>query len=146
MTEMPQDDPVVAYKHLLRDIVDRRPSGTRRKLAQAFGTHPSFISQLTNPALKVPLPAQHIPTLFGVCHCTKEEREQFLLLYRRAHPAQSTSISELAAGERNVIKIVVPQFADPQTGAEVEAAIREFAERIIRLASGRGRSKSGEPK
>ena len=42
-------------------LVARRPSGTRQKMAAATGTHPSFISQITNPGLRVPLPAQHMP-------------------------------------------------------------------------------------
>ncbi|GIL02192.1 MAG: hypothetical protein BroJett030_20910 [Alphaproteobacteria bacterium] len=139
-------DPLVAYKAFLRQAVERRPSGIRQKLAAAFGTHPSFISQITNPALKVPLPAQHIPTLFQVCHFTPEEQQRFLDLYKQAHPAQAGSIEELAEGERNVIKIVLPNFEDAALRREVEVLIREFADRVIGVAkhawrNGRGRTK-----
>ncbi|MCW2309273.1 hypothetical protein [Rhodobium gokarnense] len=129
-------DPLIAYKTFLRDAIETRPSGTRRKLAMAFGTHPSFISQITNPALKVPLPAQHIPTLFQVCHLTPEEQDAFLDLYKRAHPAQATSIEELAENEKNVVKILLPQFDDPAVRADVIQAIRDFADNVIRLADG----------
>ncbi|MBB4305347.1 hypothetical protein GGD81_004422 [Rhodobium orientis] len=129
-------DPLVAYKTFLSAAVEKRPSGTRRKLAMAFGTHPSFISQITNPALKVPLPAQHIPTLFQVCHFTPEEQDAFLDLYKRAHPAQAASIEELAENEKNVVKILLPQFDDPAVKADVIQAIRDFAENVIRLADG----------
>jgi hypothetical protein len=139
-------DPLVAYKAFLREVVEKRPSGIRQKLASAFGTHPSFISQITNPALKVPLPAQHIPTLFQVCHFTPEERQRFFELYRQAHPSQAGSIEELAEGERNVVKIVLPAFEDPALKAEVEMLIREFAERLIGLATNASRRKKGGSK
>jgi len=128
-------DPVAAYKTLLRQMIERRPSGTKRKLAAAFGTHPSFISQITNPALRVPLPAQHIPALFRVCHFSAEEQESFLDLYATAHPSQSVAIDELAASERDVLRIPIPAFDRPETRAEVEALIREFADRVIALTS-----------
>jgi hypothetical protein len=127
------EDPVAAYKTLLRELVARRPSGTRQKIAAATGTHPSFISQLTNPALRVPLPAQHIPTVFKVCHFSAEERAAFLRLYARAHPSQSSAMDELAAIDRDVVRIAVPDFGDPRLRREVETLIREFAERVVAL-------------
>lgn len=130
------NDPLVAYKTLLRQFIDRRPSGTRQRIAQAFGTHKSFVSQVTNPAYRVPLPAQHIPTLFRVCHFSDEEQRTFLDHYARAHPAQSSAIDELAGIERDVIRIPLPDFGDPETGRKVEQTIRDFAERVIELARG----------
>jgi hypothetical protein len=127
------EDPVAAYKTLLRELVARRPSGTRQKIAAATGTHPSFISQLTNPALRVPLPAQHIPTVFKVCHFSAEERAALLRLYARAHPSQSAAMDELAAIDRDVVRIAVPDFGDPRLRREVETLIREFAERVVAL-------------
>lgn len=127
-------DPVAAYKTLLRQLIDRRPSGTRQRIAEAFGTHKSFVSQVTNPAYRVPLPAQHIPTLFRVCHFSEEEQRAFLEIYARAHPAQSSAIDELAGIERDVIRIPLPDFGDPEIGREVEELIRDFAERVIELA------------
>ena len=126
-------DPVAAYKTLLRELIDRRPSGTRQRIAQAFGTHKSFVSQITNPAYRVPLPAQHIPALFRVCHFSDDEQRAFLDHYARAHPAQSNTIEELAGIERDVIRIPLPDFGDPETGREVEQTIRDFAERVIEL-------------
>ena len=58
-------DPVATYKEFLREIVNRRPSGIRRKLAAAFCTHPSFISQVTNPGLRVPFPRTTLRNCFG---------------------------------------------------------------------------------
>lgn len=127
-------DPVAAYKALLRHFLDRRPSGTRQKLAEAFGTHKSFISQVTNPAYKVPLPAQHIPAMFRVCHLNEEEQRQFLEVYGRAHPAQSAALEELASIENDVLRIPLPHSLDEQRRHEVRQLIQEFAERVISLA------------
>lgn len=126
-------DPLVAYKTFLRDLLEKRPSGTRGKLAAAFGTHPSFVSQIINPTLKVPLPAQHIPTLFQVCHLTPEEQGHFLSLYKLAHPAQANSIEELAESEKNVVKILLPNYSDPVVKARVIQMIRDFADDLVRL-------------
>jgi DNA-binding transcriptional regulator YdaS (Cro superfamily) len=122
--------------------VERRPSGTRQKLAAAIGTHPSFVSQITNPTLRVPLPAQHIPTIFRTCHFSPEEQAEFLALYARAHPAQFGAIEELSEIERDVIRIPVPDLGDRDTREAVEQLVREFAERVITLVS-RMRDKQG---
>ncbi|MGF1622040.1 MAG: hypothetical protein ACFCUR_15660 [Rhodomicrobiaceae bacterium] len=129
----PTNDAIAEYKALLRRYIDRRPSGTRQKLAEAFGTHKSFISQITNPAYRVPLPAQHIPALFKVCHLSPQEQRNFLDVYARAHPGQFGAIEELASLEEDVLRIPLPQFADPERRREVELLIRDFAERVIVL-------------
>lgn len=131
------DDSLAAYKTLLRHLIDRRPSGTRQRMAEAFGTHKSFISQITNPNYRVPLPAQHIPALFDVCHFSEEERERFLKLYTRAHPNQVLAIEGLAGIERDVIHIVLPVFQDLALRRDVESAIRSVADQIIKLAQSR---------
>jgi hypothetical protein len=127
-------DPITEYKTLLRLYIDRRPSGTRQKLAEAFGTHKSFISQVTNPAYRVPLPAQHIPALFKVCHFSPEEQRVFMEIYARAHPGQFAAIEELAMFEEGVLRIPLPPFTDAERRRQVELLIREFAERVIALA------------
>lgn len=127
-------DAITEYKRLLRLYIDRRPSGTRQKLAEAFGTHKSFISQVTNPAYRVPLPAQHIPALFKVCHLNPGEQRAFLEVYARAHPGQFGAINELASFEVDVLRIPLPQFGTPERRHQVEQLIREFAERVIVLA------------
>jgi hypothetical protein len=137
------EDPVAAYKRLLRTLVARRPSGTRKRIAAAFGAHPSFVSQITNPALRVPLPAQHLPALFRVCHFTADERAQFLALYARAHPAAPLAAAAAGGPERDALRIVIPPMADRALRAEVEALIRDFAERVIGLAVRRGEQGGG---
>jgi DNA-binding transcriptional regulator YdaS (Cro superfamily) len=130
-------DVVAAYKLILKAAIERRPSGTRQKLAEAIGTHKSFVSQVTNPAYRVPLPAQHIPTLFRVCHFSPEEQRRFLDAYARAHPGQAGVIEELAGIDADVLRIPIPHFDDPATREEVESLIRDFAERVVALAQRR---------
>lgn len=127
------NDAITDYKALLRSYLDRRPSGTRQKLAEAFGTHKSFISQVINPNYRVPLPAQHIPALFKVCHLSPEEQRNFLDVYARAHPGQFAAIEELASFEENVLRIPLPDFADQAQRRQVEQMIKSYAERVISL-------------
>lgn len=137
-------DPVAEYKLLLKAALDRRPSGIRQKLAQAIGTHKSFVSQVTNPAYRVPLPAQHIPTLFRICHFSPDEQRAFLAVYARAHPGQAGAIEELATVDSDVLRIPLPHFDDPEKRHEVEQLIRDFAERVIALARRGRREESRE--
>mgnify|MGYP006275353793 CR=1 FL=1 len=141
----PPDDAVAAYKRLLRGLIERRPSGTRRRLATAMGAHPSFVSQIINPALRVPLPAQHLEAVARVLHLTAEEQAGFLDLYARAHPAQAAALEALAAAERDVVRIPLPPDLDAAAKAEAAALIRDFAERVIALAERGGDDGDGRP-
>ena len=109
---------IAAYKATLRRLIDRRPSGIRRKIAEVTGTHKSFISQITNPSDATPLPARHIDTIFAVCHLSPEERQAFLKEYHSAHPGH-TEHSDL----RNAPQAPYPHAAPPGSGdAEQEEA------------------------
>ena len=59
-----KSDSVGAYKRVLADVLDRRPSGTRQRLAAALGKNRSFVTQITNPAYPVPVPVQHLSVIF----------------------------------------------------------------------------------
>jgi hypothetical protein len=126
-------DAIAEYKALLRAYIDRRPSGTRQKLAEAFGTHKSFISQITNPNYRVPLPAQHIPALFKVCRLNAQEQRDFLEVYARAHPGQYGAIEDLASVEKDVVRIPLPHFENPALREQVEQLVKDFSERVVTL-------------
>ncbi len=125
---------IASYKRLLKDCLDRRPSGTRQRLAEALGTHKSFVSQITNPNYRVPLPAQHLPVILQVCHFSPEEREAFLSAYESAHPGQSQGVKPEAEPHGLTVSIEVPRLGDAARQAEVAETIREVAARIIALA------------
>ena len=71
-------NPVAAYKQLLKEALDRRPSGMRQRLAKAIGKNRSFVSQISNPAYPTPIPAEHVDRILEVCHFAPEERAAFM--------------------------------------------------------------------
>lgn len=129
---------VSAYKRLLKTYLDRRPSGTRQRIAAALGTHKSFVSQITNPNYRVPLPAQHVATIIRLCHFSLEERRAFLDAYRSAHPGQPVFPEEVPSAVGRVLEIEIPAFEDAALQQEVVEAIEEMARRIIDLAQNKG--------
>jgi hypothetical protein len=124
---------IARYKSLLRGVIDRRPSGLRGRLALALGKHKSFVSQITNPAYTVPIPAADLPTIVEICHLAPAERDQFLALYREAHPDRLQRPPR-APNAPHELTIALPQFRTEATARDVEAMILDFAARAIRLA------------
>ena len=130
----PEEDPVTAYKTLLRDMIDLRPSGTRQRIALALGKNKSFVSQITNPAYGVPVPAKHLTTIFELCHFSPEERRHFLQAYQRAHPGRHLPPIDGRAEAPITLPIEIPPLKDPQRRAELIDSIRLYAEHAIALA------------
>lgn len=124
-------DAVSAYKTFLRELIDRRPSGTRQRIAAALGTHKSFVTQITNPNYRVPLPAQHVSAIARVCHFSADEEAAFVRLYRAAHPAQPVSMP--SAGEADILEIPLPPMRSAAEREQVADLIRDFAQRVIDL-------------
>lgn len=124
---------IARYKSLLRSVIDRRPSGLRGRLAMALGKHKSFVSQITNPSYTVPIPAADLPIIFEICHLAPAEREQFLTLYREAHPDRMQRPPR-PPNAPHELRIALPEFATEATARDVEAMILDFAARTIRLA------------
>lgn len=133
-SDVPDDDtsavpnPVVAYKRLLQLVMDNRPSGTRQRLATALGKNRSFVSQIANPAYPVPIPAQHIETMFEVCHFSHEEKRAFLAHYRAAHPGRLTVVR--APTRLRTFSVQIPDLDDEKKNRAVDQLVAEFAERI----------------
>ena len=126
-----QNGPVAEYKRILQTVCDNRPSGTRGRLAVALGTNRSFVSQLVNPAYTMPIPAQHLETIFEVCHFSPHERAAFLAAYDRAHPGRRET-SAPTAGMR-VITIMVPDLGHAPRNQIIEDMIGEYARQLVRL-------------
>jgi hypothetical protein len=122
---------VEAYKTLLRNVLDRRPSGTRQRLANALGKNRSFVSQISNPAYPVPIPAPHIEIIFDVCHFSALERQTFLDAFQRAHPNRIKP-RKGAQGMR-ILKLEVADFGDATANREFDELVRETARRLSRL-------------
>lgn len=131
-------NPVSAYKQFLRDLIDRRPSGTRQLIASALGKHKSFVTQITNPSYAVPVPAKHLATIFDICHFSPAERRQFVALYETAHPnrqvAAAAEVSAAGSGGMKRIVVEVPVLRNAGRQEEMERLVRDFARRVAALA------------
>lgn len=122
---------VAAYKRVLQEILDSRPSGMRQRLAESLGKNRSFISQIANPSYTTPIPVQHVERIFEICHCSPRERERFLKAYREAHPRR---LQLLHAQEReHRITLALPDLGDSRRNRQLEALVTEFVDKIARI-------------
>jgi hypothetical protein len=130
--ERERTDAVAAYKAVLKRVVDTRPSGTRHRLAIALGKNRSFISQIANPVYAVPIPVQHLETIFEICHFTAAERREFLAAYVEAHPRRLDVVRK-PTGTRK-LTLTLPDLGDARRNRRLDEAVTEFARRLIRFA------------
>jgi hypothetical protein len=130
------DSNVANYKTILRQVLDNRPSGTRLKLAAALGKNRSFITQITNPAYLVPIPAKHVAIIFEVCHLSGAERAGFLEAYGRAHPGRLRAPHREA--HTRTIAVTVPDLGDDKKNRALEQLVVDFAARLARYAESVG--------
>jgi hypothetical protein len=133
MSDGVRGETVADYKRLLQTVCDNRPSGTRGRLAAALGTNRSFVSQLVNPAYAMPIPAQHLETIFEVCHFSPADRAAFLGTYDNAHPGRRET-GEESAGTR-VISLTVPDLGNARRNQAVDALIAEYGRHVARFAT-----------
>ena len=130
--EVDRAETVVAYKSVLKRVLDARPSGTRHRLAIALGKNRSFISQIANPAYSTPIPVQHIDTIFEICHFTAADRRDFLAAYAEAHPRRIEAVRK-PTGSRK-LTLTVPDFGDARRNRLLDETIAEIARRVARLS------------
>lgn len=122
---------VALYKSMLADIIDRRPSGTRQRLASALGKNRSFVSQIANPAYAVPIPAAHLDLIFDVCHFSTPERRSFLAAYRAAHPGRLTAVQ--GAGRVKAHMVYLPDLGDDAKNAKLHDLVSDFVRQVAKL-------------
>lgn len=131
MNELTPIDPVKQYKARLSALIDKRPSGTRQRIADALGKHRSFVTQILSTAYATPLPAKHVPLIFSVCHFNAEEKRQFLEDYHAAHPEKR---EELEGGTvLRHMSLMVLDFKDEEKNRQFDEAIAEFAHRMAAI-------------
>jgi len=124
---------VADYKTLLQAVCDKRPSGTRGRLALALGTNRSFVSQLVNPNYAMPIPAQHLKTIFEVCHFSAAERAAFLAAYDEAHPGRRETGEP--ATETRVVSLTVPDLGSARRNQAVDAMLADFVRHLVHFAA-----------
>lgn len=127
-----------AYKLVLREALESRPSGIRLRIANTIGKNKSFISQITNPRYKTPLPEKYVEPLLEVVHLTPAEREKFLEIYRQAHPraGQQPAGTREKAGTR-VVRIELPRLGSRALERRLDALLAEFAHKVSELVERR---------
>lgn len=127
------DDAIRAYKEALSKLIDKRPSGTRQRLADALGKHRSFVTQITSTAYGTPVPVKHLPTIFAVCHFSADERKLFLEAYSTAHPDRR---ADVGGGVRmRHLAIMVHDLGDDRKNRLFDEALAEFAHKLGALHS-----------
>lgn len=134
-------DPVQAYKRVLQEVLDRRPSGTRQRLAQALERNRSFVTQISNPSYIVPIPAPHVATIFEICHFSSVERTAFLDAYRRAHPRSLVAVSQRPRGRH--VHLLLPDFGSDAKNAAFDELLDHFLSGVARLTNTRTDPKPG---
>ena len=122
---------VAAYKTILRNILDRRPSGTRQRLATALGKNRSFISHISNPAYPVPIPALHIEIIFEICHFSPAEKRAFLDAFGQAHPSRLKATR--SGPNLRSLRLEVIDLGDAQKNREFDDLVRETVRRLAGL-------------
>ncbi|WP_244619876.1 hypothetical protein [Mesorhizobium sp. NFR06] len=130
--EAGSEEAIRAYKTILSQVIDQRPSGMRQRLADALGKHRSFVTQISSPAYSIPIPSKHLPSIFSVCHFSQAERDQFMAAYHQAHPGKVSA----ASGQRKTrhVSLIVPDFGDDKQNAALDRAINEFIQKITSIA------------
>jgi hypothetical protein len=126
---------VQVYKRILQEVLDRRPSGTRQRLADVLQRNRSFITQIANPAYAVPVPSRHVATIFEVCHFSPGERAAFLEAYHLAHPRSLVAVSSRTLGRQ--VHLMLPDFGSDEKNAAFDELLGNFLGGVARLASGK---------
>ncbi len=119
------------YKRILQQVLENRPAGTRRRLAEALGKNRSFISQITNPVYSVPIPAPHLETIFEICHFLAAEKSRFLASYARAHPQRAPAAHAEPRWREVVLR--VPDLRDREKNKVIDELLKETVQKVVRL-------------
>ena len=122
---------VADYKRIFKEVLDSRPSGMRIRLAHAIGKNRSFISQISNPAYPVPIPVQHLNTIFEVCHFPPSTRAAFLEAYARAHPRRMSRLAEIP--RERTLTLHLSDLGSAKRNGQVDALMQEFARRLTAI-------------
>jgi len=131
-SEIPPQERVAAYKRILQEVLDSRPSGMRQRLAEALEKNRSFISLISNPAYPTPIPVQHVERIFEICHFSPRERERFLTAYRMAHPRRLQVLKEERDKMRQVT-VALPDLGSDARNRQLDSIVKEFADKVARL-------------
>ena len=129
------EDLIAVYKDLLRGYLAMRPSGLRKKISEAIGTNRSFVSQITNPNYRVPVPPHYVRTIMDVCHLSPAERGSFLNAYIAAHPAHAELAGGQGVSRETGMFIDLSAVRDDETRDHIRRSLRVVAETMIAMST-----------
>lgn len=138
--ESPSQEAVADYKRILATVIDRRPSGTRQRLAAALAKNRSFISQISNPLYSTPIPANHLEVIFEICHFSEVERRQFNEAYIRAHPKRHLRHD---AHRLKAHTIYLPDMGAENRNALLHTFVSDFVRQLARLLEDQPKKRKG---
>ena len=122
---------VARYKSIFKAVLDNRPSGMRLRLAHVLGKNRSFISQIANPTYPIPIPVQHLNTIFEVCHFSPAEKAAFLEAYGRAHPRRAGRLGGVP--RERTLTLHLPDLGSQKRNAQLDALLHDFVRRVVAL-------------
>jgi hypothetical protein len=131
LREQGEEGAVAAYKSIFKAVLEKRPSGMRLRLAHVLGKNRSFISQIANPAYQIPIPVQHLNTIFEVCHFSRAERAAFLDAYGRAHPRRAGRLDGVP--RERTVTLHLPDLGSQKRNEQLDALLHDFVRRLIAL-------------
>ena len=131
MTDRSQN--VADYKKILRTVINERPSGMAQRLSVALGKNRSFISQISNPAYKIPIPYKHLDTIFKVCGFSTEQRKEFLDAYSLAHPKYAAYINQETHTNIEKNTIILPSTGNKEVDDEIKSAVLKLANDMVNI-------------
>jgi hypothetical protein len=129
---------VAEYKRILAEVLDRRPSGTRQRLAAALGKNRSFISQICSDTYATPIPHGHVEAIFEVCHLSQVEKARFLSAYSRAHPRKPNVAMEPQRLRAHTIYL--PDLGSNDANDKLHKLVTDFVRQMARTI---GQGKAG---
>src|SRR5262249_37491960 len=103
----------------------------RLRLAHAISKNRSFVSQISTPAYPVPIPVQHLNTIFDVCHFPPSTKAAFLAAYARAHPRRIGRLDEMP--RERTIMLHLPDLGSRKRNEQLDALMQEFGRRLIAI-------------
>ena len=127
---------VAAYKQILAQVLEDRPSGTRQRLAAALAKNRSFVSQIASPAYPTPIPAQHLDVIFEVCLFSHHDRDAFLDAYAAAHPGRLQRHRQYHHKEHRLrpVTVYLPDLDDDRKNQALDKLIGDIALKIGKLS------------
>jgi hypothetical protein len=127
---------VAAYKQILAQVLENRPSGTRQRLAAALAKNRSFVSQIASPAYPTPIPAQHLDVIFEVCLFSHHDRDAFLDTYAAAHPGRLQRHRQHHHKEHRLrpVTVYLPDLEDDGKNQALDKLIGDIALKIGKIS------------